>query len=294
MDRVITPYYSCSPSALTQSSWFDADTIILNDNIPWSIFLPPQEDLNDIHFLGTKDWTSFNCGVFFLRITEWSVQFLMAATGLPLLRPDVELANPVPNMEQNAMAWVLAQEGYKEHAIYQPRGWYNGFYQGMDQRSEIGPGDLLVHFPGVTQKFNAMARYLDKLEAPEMAKDFQIPLTNMTLQADINGFWSRVRRARDAVGRAEAQQHLLKKPSLGDKIKKSVDELKRILLEEAYNEKSIVQATLAVEAALKAAAEDATIVREVPDDASDRHLESQKEPTMERWNELRMSEKLGI
>ncbi|KAL9072604.1 MAG: hypothetical protein Q9161_003462 [Pseudevernia consocians] len=171
-----------------QSSWFDADTIILNDKISWSIFLPPEGDFDDIHFLGTKDWTGFNCGVFFLRITEWT-----------------------PGMEQNAMAWVLAQKGCKEHAIYQPGGWYNGFHEGPDQRSEDGLGDLLVHFPGVGQKFNAMARYLDKLENPEPAKDLQVALSNMNL--------------------AEAEQ-LLKKPSLGGQVKEPVNEPKRLLLED--------------------------------------------------------------
>ena len=276
MDRVITPYFSRFPSALTQSSWFDADTIILNDNVPWSIFLPPQEDFNDIHFLGTNDWNGFNCGVFFLRITEWSVQFVMAATGFPLLRPDIELAF---NAEQHAMAWVLGKEGYKEHAIYQPRAWYNGFHEGQEQRTEIGPGDLLVHFAGSSNKFKGMASYLDKLEAPELAKDLQVPLSNMTLQADINSFWSRVRRAREAVGRAEAEQLFLNKSFLGNRIRKHKDELERILSEEAYTEESLVRATLAVEAALNAAAEDAP---------------HQEEPTMERWNEVRMSEELGI
>lgn len=126
----------------------------------------------------------------------------MAATGLPLLRAEVESADPVPKMEQmeqNAMAWVLAQEGYKENAIYQPEGRYNGFHEGADRRSEIGAGDLLVHFPGDDQKFHAVARYLDRLETPILIKDLQVPLSNMSLQDDIDGFLSRVRRAREVV-----------------------------------------------------------------------------------------------
>ena len=67
-----------------------------------------------------------------------------------------------------------------------------------------------------------MARYLDKLENPEPAKDLQVALSNMNLQDDIDGFWSQVRRAREALGRAEAEQ-LLKEPSLGGQVKESVD-----------------------------------------------------------------------
>lgn len=54
-------------------------------------------------------------------------------------------------MEQNAMAWVLAQEEYEKHANFHPRGWYNGFHEGSDQRSEARPSALLAHFPGVVQ-----------------------------------------------------------------------------------------------------------------------------------------------
>lgn len=207
----------------------------------------------------------------------------MAATGLPLLRPDVQLANLVLNVEQNAMAWRLAQEGYKEHAIYQTSGWYNGFHKDRISDRRLVLATCRFVSPGVGQKFNAMARYLNKLKTPELAKDLQVPLSNMTLRDDIDGFWSRVRRVREAVGRAEAEQ-LLKKPSLGGQGKKSVDELKRLLLGEAYNEKSMVRVTLAAEAALNAA---------TAAESGDKHFESQNKPTVERWDEFRMSEKLG-
>lgn len=204
----------------------------------------------------------------------------MAATRLPLLRAEVESADPVPKMEQmeqNAMAWVLAR-------------WHNGFHEGADRRSEIGAGDLSVHFPGVDQKFHAMARYLDRLETPGLVKDLQVPLSNMSLQDDIDGFLSRVRRAREVVARGKAEQLLVRNPFLSNQIRNPMGELNGVLLEEVYTEESMIQATLAAEAALSAAAVNAA---SMPDDAGDRHPESKDEPIVEGWNEFRVLEKLG-
>ena len=69
--------------------------------------------------------------------------------------------------------------------------------------------------------------------------------------------------------------------------------MKRLLVEEAYTKESMIQATLAAEAALSAAAENTTVIREAPDKAGSRHLESQNKPMVRRWNEFRMSENLG-
>ncbi|KAF6233095.1 hypothetical protein HO173_008639 [Letharia columbiana] len=115
----------------------------------------------------------------------------------------------------------------------------------------------------------------------------------MSLQDDIDGFWLRVRRAREAVGRAENELLFLKEPSLGDRFRRLIDELKRLLFEEAYTEESRTQATLAVEAALSAAADHKATSGEVPDNPGNRYLESQNEPAVERTNEFRMSEKLS-
>ena len=48
--------------------WFDADTIFMNPNVPWSTFLPPANSFSDIHIVGAKDWNSFNPGVFLIRV----------------------------------------------------------------------------------------------------------------------------------------------------------------------------------------------------------------------------------
>lgn len=239
--------------------WFDADTIILNENIPWSLFLPPRENFNDIHFLGNKDWYSFNCGVFMMRINEWSVNFLTQATALPLLRPDVPLGIPIPNMEQDAMRWVLDQEGYKEHAVYQPRLWYNTFAEGQDKKPETKSGDMLIHFPGVEHKYPLMGHWLDIVEnEPEKVN---IPLANLTLHNDIKGFWANLRTAKQALDNATEymkadivlQQVFTRHPELGDDLKETFHKLERLVYEEPFQQKELKEATLLVDAALSRA-----------------------------------------
>ncbi len=194
-----------------------------------------------------------------MRINEWSVNFLTQATALPLLRPDIPIGVPIPNMEQDAMRWVLDQEGYKEHAVYQPRLWYNAFVQGPDKELETKPGDLLIHFPGVEHKYPLMGHWLDIVEnEPEK---LNIPLDNLTIHNDIKGFWANLRTAKEALHNATeyitadivVQQVFNKHPELGDDLKESSKKLERLVYEEPFQQKELQEATLLVEAALSRA-----------------------------------------
>lgn len=103
----------------------------------------------------------------------------------------------------------------------------------------------------------------------------------MSLQDDVNGFWSRVRRAREAVGRVDAERLFLKNMSLGDQIGNMTDDPSRELLGGPFNEGSMVQATLAAETALSAAAKNAEIIREEHDKAGGGHSGSHTESAVE-------------
>ena len=220
------------------------------------MFLPPREDFSDIHFLGNKDWNGYNCGVFMMRINEWSVNFLTQAAAIPLLRPDIPLGVPFPNYEQDAMKWVLEQKGYKEHTVYQPRLWYNGFSNGAEGELEVNTGDLLIHFPGVAQKFPEMGHWLDIVEnEPEKAR---IPLANMTLHDDIQDFWTLLRAAKQALHSAteareedsNVRQVFNQHPALGDDLAEAFEELERLVYDEPFQRKELEEATLLVNAAL--------------------------------------------
>ena len=236
--------------------WFDADTIILNQNIPWEAFLPPSDTFPDINFLGNKDWNGFNCGVFFLRINEWSVNFLTEASALPLLRPEVELGTRAPNYEQDAMVWVLDKEGYREHVVYQPRQWYNPFAEGEHHELEHERGDLLIHFPGMPEKHTAIGRWLDKVD--QSSEELTIPVSNLTLKAEIAQFWTRLNNAKGLLDRAwdlqsddQIVQMFVHNPILGDELKDAADRLHKIYQETPFQTGKIRNAHIKLSNAIR-------------------------------------------
>lgn len=189
------------PKADSRIRFFDSDTIILNPNIPWDLFLPPS-DFSDIHFIGGRDWGSgsrFNAGVFFVRINEWSVKMLAEVSALPDLRPDVQIGF---NAEQSAFKWVFKQIGYREHVLYQPVEWFNGFEYSYDRLPPVQDGDMLIHFSGLKEnKFGAVQKWLNRLErAPQ---ELQIPLEDTNYQANIEAYWALLREARTTMQKAK-------------------------------------------------------------------------------------------
>ena len=193
-----------------------------------------------------------------MRINEWSVNFLTQAIALPLLRPDIPLGIPVPNMEQDAMRWVLDQEGYRQHAVYQPRLWYNAFAEGPDKQLETRMGDLLIHFAGVEHKYPLMGHWLDIVEnEPEKV---HIPLANLTLHDDIQSFWANLGAAKQALHnateymKADVVQHAFDTdPNAGDDLKETSTTLERLIYEEPFQLSELKEATLMVDAALSRA-----------------------------------------
>lgn len=189
------------PEADSRTRFFDSDTILLNPNIPWALFLPPS-DFSDIHFLAGRDWgdgSGFNAGVFFVRINEWSVKMLTEVAALPDLRTDVLIGY---NAEQSAFKWVVKRVGYREHVLYQPVQWFNSFEESFGHLPPVQDGDMLIHFSGLkSNKFGAIQKWLDRLErAPQ---DLQIPLVNTSYQANVDAYWTRLRDVRDMMERAE-------------------------------------------------------------------------------------------
>jgi len=157
--------------------WSDADALILNPNIPLSIFLPPP-DLPHIHFVGNKDWRGLNNGVFFVRVHPWTVSMFTSAMSFPICHQDVDLGG---NVEQEAMRLTFEREnggtddkGWRSGIVFMPRTWFNAYelfqdeIQGSDYYNEIinstvqsypglkmkhkfegARGSMITHFPGI-------------------------------------------------------------------------------------------------------------------------------------------------
>ncbi|KAL6721659.1 hypothetical protein ACLMJK_000763 [Lecanora helva] len=218
--------------------WFDSDSVLLNEDIPWSAFLPPGDGFQHVHLIGAKDWNGFNSGVFFLRMNAWTVQMLTDALALPSLRKDIDLGY---NTEQTALCWVFEQSGRYEHIVYQPRPWFNGYEHGVDAPI-VQSGDLLIHFAGYApeRKGPSMGKWLDRLEDGQQRRTLQIPMENTTYPHQINDYWQRLRNAQrtfDRVGRLKGHWDNI---TNHDDLEKKENALKKVCWEEAFNRKRML------------------------------------------------------
>lgn len=161
--------------------WFDADTMILNRLIPLETFLPPPE-LSSVHVIVTKDWNGLNNGVFYLRISDWSIELLAAALAYRTFRPDDHL----PWTEQSAMANLLEESDFTDGAVYVPARWFNSYPAG-DPEYHVVKGDMTLHFAGVGDKSKAMQEWLYKLA--EDRKMWEMELAAMNLTQEVARFW---------------------------------------------------------------------------------------------------------
>ena len=231
-------------------AWFDADTIIMNPNVPWSTFLPPADSFSDIYIVGAKDWNSFNPGVFLIRVNGWSVKLLTQVYALKHIRTDIEFGN---NADQDALIWVMDRPGYREHVIYQPIEWFQGYQDPRGHFRDVQPGDLLVHFPGWRDKRHKyMDEYLDKLRSNK--SDWHIQLQETIYPASVDAYWSRLGDARAALQKANvtlqhsvrATEGLVDTAKIDDHISTLNDtsaELRRVVEEEAVEQvKSAIHA----------------------------------------------------
>ena len=174
--------------------WVDADSAIINPEIPVEIFLPPA-DFSDVHFLTSKDQNGLNTGIFFVRVHPWSVNMFTKTLGYPIFNPDVDLGY---SADQTAMALIFNETENQPHVMYQPRKWYNTyqFHHGY----EGSPGYLLVHFPGLEDdRWNQMGAWLSALDDPREAMKWSMPVEDTHYPREIEGFWVSVQRSHELV-----------------------------------------------------------------------------------------------
>ena len=186
-------------------SWFDADTIIINANIPWTIFLPRDDFFSDIHFIASRDWNNLDYGVFFVRVNGWSINFLTQVATFPQSTPDVKTSEDV---DIDAMWSALDQSENQDHVIYQPRSWFNGYDMGDRGRSEIYEGDMLVHLKGVDgeqRKEAAVHWWLSKIK-----KNIQLPLEASGYPEKVQVFWEVQKTAKELLQQSQKRSHKLK------------------------------------------------------------------------------------
>ena len=256
--------------------WYDADTLILNPNVQWEIFLPP-DTFPDISFMATKNVDGFNAGIFFIRVDEWSVEILSDAYALRRLRPEIDING---NIEQNALKYLFGQEPNKKHVLYQPQLWYNGFKGIEYAQTDIGEGDLLVHFAGINhdyekdKKHEVMTQWFAKIgERPD---EWQVPLEKTKYPKEIEAFWKTYKTAKDMLDTLHVEP--ASQSGADQDVKNAKGELKWAIEELAYDATHMRKCIKDMSQALKAAENQQ--VATVSNGHADQHaLKTAKNPT---------------
>lgn len=211
----------------------DADSIILNNDIPVEIFLPPS-DMKDIHLVATQDQNGLNTGIMFLLVHPWTISFLTETLGYPLYLPKIDLGR---SADQEGMRRVLNKttggpngQGYADGVVYLPRPWINTYE--WDWAYEGVKGDLLVHFPGLEERrWPHMAKWLDIVEITP--HEWNLPLEETGYLNRTATYWSQVRSAKEIIRTVEMK--VQSEESVPRDILEAVGALKKALREESDN-----------------------------------------------------------
>ncbi len=167
--------------------WVDADTIIMNPNIPLDIFLPTAE-FSHIHLLVTADPHGLNNGVFFIKVHPWSVELLSAVVAYRIYRSDTE----VQYRDQSALEDVLKEKHFKKNFLLLPQRWFNAIWgelsDDMAWSFSVRRGDLLVHFPGHPQRDDIMRKFLDRAE--RHMTEWELDLESTSYPTEIKEYWA--------------------------------------------------------------------------------------------------------
>lgn len=220
--------------------WFDADTVLTNNEVPWTIFLPPSNTtFQGINLLVTTDERGFNAGIFLIRVCEWSIDLLSDAVALPRLRPDLNLSFK----EQSALRDRFDVPNRRSHRLYVPRHWFNPYdlyYQGLGE--QVMYGTMVIHFPGITheQRAESMGLWLDELD--HTPRTLNVPLVNTSYPAETEAFWTWVGAAMEAQTRASKFKEDVgdgQAPHTFDDLNEAEKKLCQAIEEAAFNENYI-------------------------------------------------------
>jgi hypothetical protein len=186
--------------------WVDADTVILNPNVPIEVFLPPPgPEFEDVHLLYSNDWNGLNNGVFPVRVNRWAIELFTAIVAYRHYKPEV----PLTFRDQSAMDYVMKEPQFVNNIVQTPQRWFNA-YQGEHNETlapfQIRRGDLLVHFAGVPNREERMGYWLDRAE--QHLDDWEVPVKSTSYLQERKDFWDELRRDRQSKKERMAEARL--------------------------------------------------------------------------------------
>lgn len=216
-------------SAHISDSWVDSDVLGMNRNIPLEIFLPPEEDdfdFSHINALFTRDYDDLNTEIFFLRVNQWSAQYLVDIIAFHRYRPEVKLQ---AQEDQHSQQFVSRQPRCRNSTFIVPARWFNAARPVKDLKKTLSskvededddeslsdlpkrsisphafdkvsgwksaykenifePGDMMMHFSNYKRK----AHLLEYVQiAAQEDSEYQVPLEELKLEEEVAEFWRR-------------------------------------------------------------------------------------------------------
>ncbi|KAF2635366.1 galactosyl transferase GMA12/MNN10 family protein [Massarina eburnea CBS 473.64] len=183
--------------------WADRDTLLLDHCRPTSSFLPPGKssrgDAEEIHLIAAEDGNGLNAGVFFIRVSNWSIYFLESVLAYRHYRPEINLRFS----EQSAMADLLKTPEFSAGKVYVPWHWFNAYPNSDDGHGPQGyemndneeglrefqarRGDFLVHFAGDWKKDEPMGEWEEKIA--EMKNPWEQKRIQRDVSVEVKKFW---------------------------------------------------------------------------------------------------------
>lgn len=209
------------------------------------MFLPREDSFPDIHFIAGRDWNGLNYGVFFVRVSEWSIKFLTQVATFPQSRPDVDTSEDI---DIDAMWWVLDQPENQDHVAYQPRSWYNGYDLGDQGISEIYEGDMQVHLVGVDsepRKEAAVHWWLSKIE--KSPQTMHMPLAASGYPEKVQMFWEVLKTAKELLQQSQKRAYKLRLSS--NEVKVAEEELQNFIRFAAFDIEGMINAMVTLQRA---------------------------------------------
>lgn len=189
LNIVLQELYKPAEDRIEWLFYFDADTIIMNKEIPLEIFEPPS-DYDHINYIAARDWNGLNAGVLILRIHPWTVDLLTRTMTYKHYHPHEAYVFE----EQTILARLTEDDPqFHKEALYMPRPWFNAYFYGMH---EVRPGMLLSHFAHPDFKWH-MYEWL-RVAYEEDGSDnprYQKKVENTEYPEEIKKFWAVKRRA---------------------------------------------------------------------------------------------------
>jgi hypothetical protein len=212
--------------------WHDADVMMLNNQLPLEVFLPPPtNEYRHVNLILSNDKGGLNDGTFFVRVCEWSVYLFANGLSVPYFQPKIGLAHG----EQSAMAYLVAGdwETFGKHVVHVPQHWFNSYHDfGADlglppewdiDNKYIKEGDLLIHFPGseADLRTQLMNEWWDRTQLePEV---WSIPFNKTRCYKEIAKFWEN-----DALDEQERDIEHRRRRQIMDSIGGKIDDKRRV------------------------------------------------------------------